>query len=158
MHRTSVNEKMIESNIRIIGPDARNGLSPELRSLQHISFIHGCQFFAAAAGRLKGDMSYAFYLGDGIPHRIKCLVSVIAKPAGFAEIEAAEQFADNEQIGSLKYFRAQRRRADESRNCRRRTEISKSTQRFSELQQADLRAMLRQQRTAPFADCHKARA
>ncbi len=87
-----------------------------------------CQF--------KGDTGYANHLIAGVAHGVPCRVRFAVPLARLAKIEAAQKFADKQNIRAVDYLRAQRRVGGERRIRKRGAQIGKTAQRLANLQQA----------------------
>src|SRR4051794_29086880 len=91
---------MIEHNVGVILRDGCNGLAPELRSFEHVSFIHGSKNPAPLLRSLEPDARHALNLFSGVAHGVEGSdgLRVSGEPARLAEIEAAEQLAHKQDV------------------------------------------------------------
>ena len=111
MHGRGVDEQRLQLDRRkLVGHDAIRRVSPQPRRLEHVGFVDRAQLATPAGGQLRGDADDAFDF-----RRV-----VRAKVAGgrrftrfLAEVNAARQLPDDDQIDTFEDFRFERRRSDE---------------------------------------------
>src|ERR1035438_10189186 len=121
-----------------IAGDASYDFTPKPRALQNIRLIDREQALAAGLSELKGDAGNALDLRFAIAHgvdRLACAGSAF-DGARLAEIQSAEQFAHDEDVGSLDDFLAQWRTGSKRGIKSGRTEIGESPELLSQAQES----------------------
>ena len=94
--------------VGVVGFEAVDGGAPELRALEDVGLIDGCEFFAALLGEREGDAGDAGDFVARVAHGVDGFVGFFAPAAGLAEVEAAEELADEEDVDALGDFGAER--------------------------------------------------
>ena len=89
--------------------DFGDGGAPELRDFEDVGLVDGGDFLAALGGEFEGDAGDADDLGLGVAHGVDGFAGFLVPPAGRAEVEAAEQLADEEDVGVFGDFGAEGR-------------------------------------------------
>ena len=86
-----------------------DGGAPELRDFEDVGLVDGGDFLAALAGELEGDAGYADDFGLGVAHGVDGFAaSPLFHQRGCAEVEAAEELADEEDVDAFGDFGAER--------------------------------------------------
>ena len=100
---------MLERDGGIVLGDFGNGGAPELRDFEDVGFVDGGDFLAALGGEFKGYAGDADDLGLGVAHGVDGFSGFLVPPAGRAEVEAAEELANKEDVSVLDDFGAEGR-------------------------------------------------
>ena len=109
MDRHGVDKLVFDGDGGVVLCDLVDDVAPELRGFEHVGFVHaGELFLRAARGEVERDAGDALDFGAGVNHGVVGAVGGSVPGARFAEIEAAEQFADEEDVRALGDLRAQR--------------------------------------------------
>jgi hypothetical protein len=87
----------------------------------------------------------AGYLGFCVAHGVDGLAGFLVPPAGRAEVEAAEQFADEEDVGTLGDLRAQGRIGGEGGIGDGGAQVGEAAERLADLEQAGFGALVRRE-------------
>ncbi len=91
---------------------------------------------AALTGEFEGDAGYADHLGLGVTHGVDGFVGFFVPPARCAEVEAAEEFADEENVGVFNDFRTKRRAFGERSVGDRGAQVGEAAKGLTDLQEA----------------------
>jgi hypothetical protein len=89
----------------VLGLHRRHHRPPALRHLQHVGLVDRRDVAVAMLGALKGDVGNPFNLVVGVDHRVGC--APVGRAARRAEVDAAGQLADEEDVGVGHAFGAQ---------------------------------------------------
>ncbi len=137
MHRERIDVNMLQRNLRIGFGHASDDASPELRGLQHVGFVNGCQFEATLFSEFERDTRYALNLGFAVAHRVprRARAGRIAT-ARLAKVEPAKKFAYKKNVRSCNNRWAKRRALGQGVVRDRRTQIGKAAESNAQLQQA----------------------
>src|SRR5271157_1096545 len=163
-HGGRVHVHVAKLDIGKIAGDASDDFAPQLRALQNIRLVDGEQAPAAGSSELKCDAGDALDLRLAVAHGVER----VARAGGafalgnygarLAEIQSAEQFAHDENVGSFDDFFAQRRAGSQHRIKDRRTKIGESSELLAEAQQSSFGAkfarIVIEGRTADCAEQH----
>jgi len=135
VHRHGVDELVLEGDVGIILSDLRNRGAPELRNFKDVGLIDRGDLLAALTCEFEGDAGYTDDLVAGVTHGVNGFVGLFVPGAGGAEVEAAEQLADKEDIDIFRNLRTQRRAAAERLVGDRGAKVGKTAERLANLQQ-----------------------
>ncbi len=100
-------------------------------------------FFFRLRGELKrhaGDALNFFYR---IRHGVEGRIALASKAARFSEVQSAQQFADEKNVGITQNFRTDRRAVRDGGVGDRRTQVGESAQGFAQSKQARFRTLVR---------------
>src|ERR1700733_7780793 len=98
VHRHGVDELVFEGDGGVFLRYFGYGGAPELGDLEDVGLVYGGDLLPAFAGEFEGYAGYADYLGFGVAHGVDGFFGFLVPPAGCAEVEAAEEFADEENV------------------------------------------------------------
>ena len=117
-------------------------LAPEPRGLEHVGLVDRgdagrAAVRGAAPGGLEGDAGDPLDLGDRV---LAGVVGGVAVAAGVAEVDAAGQLADDEQVGAGDPLLAQRAGADQRRARPHRAQVGVQAHPLAQAEQALLGA------------------
>ena len=132
---------MLQLDIGILLGHFDNRAPPEPRAFQDIGLVNRGHLFAPVSSRLEGEVGDTAHFALAINHRIQRLFLAVTRPSfpRRAEVDAAGQLADDEQVSSFKPFRAERAGIEEGRVGDNRPEIGIQPQRLAQPQQPLLR-------------------
>ena len=106
---------MFKGDFRIFFADLDHRVAPNLRSFQHIGFIHADKVFAAAHSGFKGNVGNSFHFGNGVAHCVKAFfgtgksaVRTNAFASGLTKVNVTGQFSNQKKIQAGDKFRLQR--------------------------------------------------
>jgi hypothetical protein len=142
VHGAGINVHVLQLDFGIIAGHAADDLAPELGGFQHIGLVHRGELAAAAASLAEADVSDALNLFHRIAHGVEGAVAIFAETAVFTEIEAAQQFADHQNVSALGDGGLQGRAIGYGLIGNRGAEIGVTAQGHAQLQQARLRAQV----------------
>ena len=142
VHRHGVDELMFERDVGIVFRDLGDGGAPELRDFEDVGLVDGGDFVAALAGELEGDAGYADDFGLGVAHGVDGFVGFLVPPARRAEVEAAEEFADEENVDVFGDLGAQRGAVGERGVGDGGTQVGEAAEGLADLQQAGFGALV----------------
>ncbi len=142
MHRHGVDELVFEGDVGVVLGDFGDGGAPELRDLEDVGLVDGGDFLAALAGELEGDAGYADDLGLGVAHGVDGFVGLLVPPARRAEVEAAEEFADEEDVDVFGDLGAQRGAVGERGVGDRGAQVGEASEGLADLQEAGFGALV----------------
>ncbi len=108
VHGHGVDVLVFERYVGELCGDFNHRGAPELRNFKHVGLVHAGEFLAALAGQLEGDAGYAGHFVARVTHGVPGFALGLVPLAGLAEVKAAEQFADKENVGAVDDLRAQR--------------------------------------------------
>ena len=161
LHRRIVDVEVFESDLRIFLCHARHRLSPKPRALQHVRLIDAGDLFVSFHRHLESNLRDAFHFFFGVllhvvscqPH-IRCFFR-----AAFAEVNAAGQFSDHQQIQTARHLlRFERTSVPERIEHDGRSEIRKQTEFLAKSQERPFRPLCTRQavplRSADRAEQH----
>ena len=134
---------MLERDFGEIRGDAGDHLTPVARGFQHVGLVHGDELFLAALGKVEGDAGDTLDLILGVAHGVVGLMAGFVDGARLAEVEAAEQFAHDHQIGAGETLRAQRRALRDGWKGNGGTQIGKASEGVAQIEQTSLRTRAR---------------
>ena len=157
LHGGVVHVEVAELHVRIVGVDFGYHLAPKLRHFKHVGLVHGSKPAVALARQVEGDP------GDAGDFALVVDVGVEATPpavvhhdaARFAEVDAAGEFADDQDVQVRDQFLLQRRCVGERREQQRRAQVREQVEAGAQPQQALLRALLHRQ-VVPLRAAHRA--
>ncbi len=158
LHRGVVDEQVVERDVGVVGGDGGDDLAPEPRGLEHVCLVHRgdprrAAVGGAAAGRLEGGAGDAVDL----PHRVLAVVmGGVAVAAGVAEVDAAGELADDEQVGADDPLLAQGAGADQGRAGPHRAQVGEEAHPLAQAEQALLGARGVGIRRVPFGTADRA--
>ncbi len=109
VHRHGVDELVFECDVGVVLGDFSDGGAPELRDFEDVGLVDGGDFVAAFAGEFEGDAGDADDFSFRVAHGVNGFVGFLVPRAGCAEVEAAEELADEENVGVFGDFWAQGR-------------------------------------------------
>ena len=103
LHGAVVHEHLAVLHFRVLSLQAVHDRAPEAAGVQHIGFVHTAELLIALLGRLKADAADPLDLVLGVGHRIDGLLLAICQRLGLvlAEVHAADQLPDNEEVDAL---------------------------------------------------------
>ncbi len=136
VHRHGVDELVLEGDVGVVLCDLGDGGAPELGDLEDVGLVDGGDLLAALAGEFEGYASYADDLFAGVAHGVDGFVGVTIPPAGLAEVEAAEQLADEEDVDVFGDFGAQGRAGGKGSVGDGGTQIGEASEGLADLQEA----------------------
>ena len=145
-HGGSVHVHVGEMDIGKLAADAGNDFAPQPRALQNVRLVDREQAPAAGARELKCDAGNALDLRLAVAHGVDGLaragdaVVLSINGTGLAEIQSAEQFAHDENVGSFDDFFAQRRAGSQRGIIDSGTEVGESAELLAEAQQSSFGA------------------
>ena len=90
---------MLQPDVRILAPQPRNGLTPQLRHLEDVGLVHRGERPPAAAGRLERHARHALDLRDRILERVHRHDRVL--PARLAVVQSAGELPHDEQVDAV---------------------------------------------------------
>src|ERR1700676_2456616 len=112
---------MGELDVGKINGDASDDFAPETRALQNIRLVDGEHTPAPGSRKFKCDACDALDLRLTVAHGVERVARAVRAVDGawLAEIQSAEQFAHDENVGSFDDFFTQRRAGGQRRikNC-----------------------------------------
>ena len=93
---------MVELNVGVLGRDARDGCAPEHTVFEHVGFVDGREFLAAALGGAKRDVRDAFDFAFAVDHGVDGdgFAIFLVGAFGLSEVKAAGEFANAEHVKS----------------------------------------------------------
>src|SRR5208282_3171755 len=143
-HGGRVNVHVGELDLGKLAGDASDDFAPQPRALQNIRLVDGEQSPAAGSRELKGNAGDALDLRLTVAHAVERLprAGFACDGARLAEIQSAEQFAHDENVGAFHDFFAQRRAGSERRIKDRGTEIGERPEFLAQAQQSSFGAKL----------------
>src|SRR6266550_22617 len=122
----------------------RDGGAPESRSLEHVCLVDRCQLAPAFARDIRGDARHALDLRGRIDALInRTFAAIHSLTALVAEIHAARQLADEDQVHSLQPLRAQWRCRGQRWMDAHGTKVGVHLQLSAQAKQSLLRALTR---------------
>ena len=143
LHRGVVDQQVLELDVGVLGGDPGDHLAPEPRGLEHVGLVDRGDPRRAAVGpgapdrRLEGGAGDPLDLG----HRVLAgVVGGVAVAAAVAEVDAAGQLADDEQVGAGDPVLAQRAGADQRRARPHRAQVGVEAHPLAQAEQALLGA------------------
>src|SRR5579859_5748804 len=98
---------MFEGDVGVILRDFGDGGAPELRDFEDVGLVDGGELLATLPRKLKGDAGDADDFVAGVAHGVPGFAGFLVPLAGRAEVEAAEEFAHEENVGAIDDFGAQ---------------------------------------------------
>ncbi len=119
-----------------------DGGAPELRDLEDVGLVDGGELLAALAGELEGDAGDADDLVAGVAHGVDGLAGSLVPPAGLAEVEAAEELADEEDVDAFGDLGAEGRVGGEGGVGDGGAEVGEAAELLADLQEAGLGALV----------------
>ena len=157
LHRGVVDVEMVEPYVRVVGMHLVHHVAPELGHLEHVGLVHRGQAAVALGGEIErhardaGDLVLVVDVGVVAP--TATLVGVHA--AWFAEVDAARQLPDDEDVETRDKLRAQRRSVRQGLEQHRRAQVRERLQTRAHAEQAFLRALIHGQ-SVPLGAAHGA--
>src|SRR6266403_4666784 len=141
-HGGRVHVHVGELDIGKIARDTSDDFAPETRALQNIRLVDGEQTPAAGAREFKCDAGDALDLRFTVAHGVERVARAVRAVDGarLAEIQSAEQFTHDEDVGAFDDFFAQRRAGSQHRIKDSGTEIGESSEFMAEAQQSSFGA------------------
>src|SRR5260221_2015940 len=141
-HGGRVHVDVSELDLGKIAGGASDDLAPETRALQNIRLVDGEQTPAAGAREFKCDAGDALDLRLTVAHGVERVTRARSALDGarLAEIQSTEQFAHDEDVGSLDDFFAQRRDGSERRIKDYGPKIGEGSEFLAEAQQSSFGA------------------
>ena len=125
--------------------------APELRDFKDVGFVDAGDFVATLRRELKGDAGYADDFILCIAHGVPGFASGLIPLAGLAEVEAAEQFAHEKNVGASDDLGAERAVDCELFEGECGAQIGKTTERGAQLEQTRFRALAGRERVELIA-------
>ncbi len=102
LHGGVVDEHVLEGDVGEFAGESVEGLAPESGGFEDVGLVDGGEMASAAAGALECGAGDAFDFKDGIGLGVEGLGAVGAVAASaFAEIDAAREFADDEEVEAV---------------------------------------------------------
>ena len=138
---------MVEFHARKVRVDFGDDIAPQLRHFQHVGLVHGGDLVAALDGEIERHASNADDLPLVVDVRIDAPATAVIEgdAARFAEVDAAGEFADDQNVQPGHQFRFQRRRRGQWREQHRRTQIGEEIETGTQTQQALLGPLFHRQ-------------
>ena len=99
-------------------------------------------FLRRLRGELEGDAGDADDFGLGVAHGVDGFAGLLVPPARRAEVEAAEEFADEEDVDVFGDLGAQRRAVGERGVGDGRAQVGEAAEGLADLQQAGFGALV----------------
>lgn len=136
---------MRELDVRIVGGDAGDRVAPESRALEDVGLVDGEDFAAALAGQVKGNAGDAFDFMLAVAHGVKGLTRAGSAfdAAWLAKIGAAEQLADDHDVGAFDDFRAQRGIFQQGRKADGRAQVGEGAEFLAQAEESGFGAQVR---------------
>ena len=153
LHRGVVDEQVVEGDVVVLGGDPGHDLAPEPRRLHHVRLVDRgdlrlvARSLAASAGGLECGP------GDPLDFRGLVLAGVeggVALATRLAEVDAAGELADDQQVGAGDAVLAQRAGAHQRRARPHRAQVRVEAHAFAQAEQALLGARVVGVRRVPF--------
>ncbi len=113
-----------------------------MRDFENVGLVDAGQFLAALGCELKRDASHASNFLAGVAHGVPGFAGCLVPLARLAEVEAAEQFAHEKNVGAVDDLRAQRRVDGEFLEGEGGAQVGVAAQRGAQLQQAGFGALV----------------
>ena len=101
VHGHGVDVLVLDGDVGELGGDLVHRGAPELRDFKHVGLVDAGEFFAALLRELEGDAGHAGHFIAGVAHGVPGFACGLVPLAGLAEVEAAEQLADEENVGAV---------------------------------------------------------
>ena len=120
--------------------------APELRDFKHVGLVDAGDLVAALGGELKGDAGDADDLVLCVTHGVPGFARGLVPLAWLAEVEAAEEFANEENVSAIDDLRAQGGIDGELFEGEGWAQIGEAAERGAQLQEAGLRAFVGRER------------
>ena len=109
VHGHGVDELVLDGDVGVVGLEGVDSGAPELGTFEDVGLVDGGEFFAALAGELEGDAGYTHDFVARVAHGVDGLAGFLVPGAGLAEVEAAEELPDEENVNALGDFGAEGR-------------------------------------------------
>ena len=137
VHRRRVDQHVVQRHAReLVADDPAAHLAPQARGLEDVRFVDLRDLAAASCGEAAGDAGDAFHLGD----RVLALVESGRPFSPFAaEVDAAGELADEEQIDALEDLGLERRGVAQRRQHRDGPQVGVDAEFGAQTQQRGLR-------------------
>ena len=155
LHGGVVHEHVIDLDFRIFRLHFAGDLAPQAGGLQHVGLVHDREVLPAPAGVVEGQAEDALDLGTGVDAGVIGRVPAVL-PSLLAEIHAAGEFPDAEEIGPVHEFGLQRGLVHEGLEGLHRTEVGVEPQLLADGQQSLLRPHFRRGVVVVFRVAHGA--
>jgi hypothetical protein len=136
-----------ELNVGIVRGDAGYNIAPKTRALENICLIDGKHAAPASARQREGHARHTLNLRLAVTHGVQRMARVLRVHGAFdgarlSEIQSAEQFANDQDIGAADDLFTQRRTRGQRGIGNRRPQIGESAELFANAQQSGFRTQL----------------
>ena len=142
VHGHGVDELVLEGDVGVVLGDFGDGGAPELGDFEDVGLVDGGDFVAALGGELEGDAGDADDFGLGVAHGVDGFVGLLVPPAGRAEVEAAEELADEEDVDVFGDLGAERGVGGERGEGERGAQVGEAAEGLADLEQAGFGALV----------------
>ena len=143
---------MREGHIREVGSGFGNDVAPQLRAFQHVHFVDGTEAFLPSLGGGEGDARDAAHFAFAVTQGVVTLAFasvVLPQAARLAEVDAAGEFAHDQDIQPAHEFGFERGTFNEGVQYPCRTQVGKQAEIGTDGEQSGFRA-LRTRQVVPF--------
>ena len=138
VHRERIHVLVLERDVGIVGRHRGHGPAPQLRRLEHVGLVHREQPLAARPREQERHARHPLHFADAVLHRVERRLAVGRDAARLAEVEPAEQLADDDQVGARRALRLEGRGVLEPLPRARRPQVRIHAHRGPQRQQAGL--------------------
>ena len=143
VHRHGVDELVLEGDVGVVGLRLRRRWRARAASTSRtLALSTEVTFLRRLRGELEGDAGDADDFGLGVAHGVDGLAGLLVPRAGLAEVEAAEEFADEEDVDALGDFGAEGRVFGERGVGDGGAEVGEAAEGLADLQQAGFGALV----------------
>ena len=143
-HGRGVDIDVLERNVRILLRDLRHHRAPEARGFKHVRLVDRCHAAAALARAFEGHARHPFDLVTRVDQGIEGGVARRGEAARLAVVQAAQQFANDQQVSAAHFVRLERSPFRERGIADGRTQVGVAAERLPQRQQRRLRPLSRQ--------------
>ena len=99
LHGGVIHQHVFEQNVGIVGMHVVHALAPKPGGLEHVGFVYARDLSPSLLRQLEGDSRYPLHFQLAVSHDVIALGAVFSAPhALFAEIDAADELAHDEQV------------------------------------------------------------